>query len=158
MYAPARRGTKRPPRWATLGWFTPTGIDGGVEALGGQQWRLQLEARPGQVPEARHDVVEVLARECPGVDLWTAALVVTELATNVVTHAYVEPGSLEVEVVCEPDAVVVTVRDWGRGFGRSGRHGMGMGLQLVAALATRLWVRGFQPTEVKARLPRTHAS
>jgi hypothetical protein len=35
---------------------------------------------------------------------------------------------------------------------------MGMGLQLVAALAARLRIGGFQPTEVKARLPRTHAS
>jgi len=89
----------------------------------------------GHVPEIRHAVVDVLARECPGVDLSAAALVVTELAANVVTHAYVKPGPLDVEVVCEPDAAVVTVRGWGRGFGRSIRRGMGIGLQIVAALA-----------------------
>jgi anti-sigma regulatory factor (Ser/Thr protein kinase) len=130
----------------------------GVEALGQQQWRLQLEARSAQVPQIRHEVVDVLERECPGVDLAAAALVVTELAANVVTHAYEEPGRIEVDVMCEPDAVVVTLRDWGRGFGRSTRRGMGIGLQLVAALAEWLRIDGFQPTEVKARLPRTHAS
>jgi hypothetical protein len=76
-----------------------------VEALGKQLWRLQLEARPSHVPHVRHDVVDVLARECPGVDLAVAALVVTELTTNVV-NAYVQAGRLEVEVVCEPDAAV----------------------------------------------------
>ena len=129
-----------------------------MEAVGGQHWRLRLEARPAHVPEIRHEVVNVLARECPGVDLSAAALVVTELAANVVTHAYAEPGRLEIEVVCEPDAAVVTVRDWGRGFGRSTRRGRGLGLQLVAALAEWLRIDGVQPTEVKARLARSQAS
>ena len=40
-----------------------------MEALGQQQWRLQLEARPAQVPQIRHEVIDVLERECPGVDL-----------------------------------------------------------------------------------------
>jgi len=128
-----------------------------MEALGQQQWRLQLEARPAQVPQIRHEVVDVLERECPGVDLSVAALVVTELATNVVKHAYDDPGRVEVEVVCEPEAAVVTVRDWGRGFGRSTRRGMGLGLQLVAALAQWLRITGFQPTEISARLPRLPA-
>jgi anti-sigma regulatory factor (Ser/Thr protein kinase) len=128
-----------------------------VDALGREQWRLQLEARPSRVPEIRHEVVDLLERQCPGVDLSVAALVVTELAANVVTHAYEEPGRIEVEVACEPDAAVVTFRDWGRGFGRSARRGTGIGLQLVAALADWLRIEGFQPTEVKARLPRTHA-
>jgi two-component sensor histidine kinase len=126
-----------------------------VETIGGQRYRLQLEARPAHVPEIRHEVVDVLARECPGVDLSAAALVVTELAANVVTHAYPKPGRLEVEVVCEPDAAVAIVRDWGRGFGRSARRGMGLGLQLVAALAEWLRIDGFQPTEVRARLARS---
>jgi anti-sigma regulatory factor (Ser/Thr protein kinase) len=129
-----------------------------MEAVGGQHWRLRLEARPADVSEIRHEVVDVLARECPGVDLSAAALVVTELAANVVTHAYLESGLLEVDVVCEPDAAVVTVRDWGRGFGRSARRGMGLGLQIVAALAERLRIDGVQPTEVKARLARSQAS
>ena len=129
-----------------------------MEAVGGQHWRLRLEARAAHVPEIRREVVDVVARECPGVDLSAAALVVTELAANVVTHAYAEPGRLEVEVVCEPDAAVVTVRDWGRGFGRSTRRGMGLGLQLVAALAEWLRIDGVQPTEVKARLARSQAS
>jgi anti-sigma regulatory factor (Ser/Thr protein kinase) len=129
-----------------------------MEAVDGQHWRLRSEARPAHVPEIRHEVVNVLARECPGVDLSAAALVVTELAANVVTHAYAEPGRLEIEVVCEPDAAVVTVRDWGRGFGRSTRRGMGLGLQLVAALAQGLRIDGAQPTEVKARLARSQAS
>jgi anti-sigma regulatory factor (Ser/Thr protein kinase) len=92
-----------------------------VEALGKQLWRLQLEARPSHVPHVRHDVVDVLARECPGVDLAVAALVVTELTTSVVNHAYVQAGRLEVEVVCEPDAAVSRPR-LRRGFGRSTRQ------------------------------------
>jgi len=123
-----------------------------MEAVRGQHWRLRLEARAAHVPEIRHKVVEVLARECPGVDVSAAALVVTELAANVVTHAYSEPGRLEVEVVCEPDAAVVTFRDWGRGFGRSIRRGRGRGLQIVAALAEWLRIDGSQPTEVRVRL------
>ena len=71
-----------------------------MEAVGGQHWRLRLEARAAHVPEIRREVVDVVARECPGVDLSAAALVVTELAANVVTHAYAEPGRLEIEVVC----------------------------------------------------------
>lgn len=133
------------------------GNDGGVDALRGQQWRLQLEARPARVPQIRREVIEVIARECPGVDLSAAALVVTELATNVVTHAYSDSGQLEVEVACEPDAAVITVRDWGRGFGRSTRRGMGVGLQVVAAAAEWLRIGGVQSTEVTARLPRSHA-
>jgi hypothetical protein len=76
----------------------------------------------------------------------------------VVTHAYVEPGPLEVEVVCEPDLAVVTVRDGGEGSLDRTCNRMGIGLQVVAALAQWLRIGGFQPTEVKARLPRTHAS
>jgi anti-sigma regulatory factor (Ser/Thr protein kinase) len=130
-----------------------------VEALGQQQWRLQLEARAAQVPRIRHEVVDVLERECPGVDPSVAALVVTELAANAVTHAYAEePGRIEVEVMCEPDAAVVTFRDWGRGFGRSTRRGMGIGLQVVAALAEWLRIDGVQPTEVRARLARSQQS
>ena|SRR5436190_15768472 len=129
-----------------------------MEVVGGQHWRLRLEAKPARVPEIRQEVVDVLARECPGVDLSAAAVVVTELAANVVTHAYVEPGPLEVEVRCEPDSAVVTFRDWGRGFGRSIRRGRGRGLQIVAALAERLRIDGVQPTEVKARLARSQGS
>ena len=47
---------------------------------------------PSHVPHVRHDGVDVLARECPGVDLAVAALVVTELTTNVVNHAYLQAG------------------------------------------------------------------
>jgi anti-sigma regulatory factor (Ser/Thr protein kinase) len=127
-----------------------------VEAIGGQLWRLRVEARPSRLHQVRHDVVDVLAQECPGVDLSAAALVVTELAANAATHAYSESGPLEVDVVCEPDAAVVTVRDWGRGFGPS-RRSLGIGLQIVASLAEWFWIGGVHPTEVKARLPRTHA-
>jgi len=78
---------------------------------------MQAEARASRIQGVRHDVLDVLARECPDVDLTAAALIVTELVANVVRHAYTEKGSVEVEVSCEPEAAVLTVRDWGLGFG-----------------------------------------
>ena len=92
----------------------------GMDAVRGQHWRLEVQARPAHVPEIRHKVVGVLTRECPGVDLSAAALVVTELAANVVTHAYAEPGRLEIEVVCVVLTLIfATIRPLRAGAGLS---------------------------------------
>lgn len=91
----------------------------GVEAVDERRWQTRVEARPSAVPHLRRDVLDVLGRECPGVDLATAALIVTELAGDVVNHAYGDTGPVEVELLCEPDAATLTVRDWGQGFGGS---------------------------------------
>ena len=126
--------------------------------MGERRWRMRVDARPAQVPAVRREVVGVIARECPGVDLDVAALVVTELATNVVNHAYADGhGQLEVDLLFEPDAATLTVRDWGRGFGTSTRHGMGMGLEIVARLAQAMRVERGVRTEVRVRLSRALA-
>ena len=123
--------------------------------MGRQRWRMRVGARPAHVPDVRREVVDVLARECPGVDLNVAALVVTELAANVVNHAYADvQGPLEVDLLCEPDAATLTVRDWGRGFGTSTHHGMGVGLELVDRLAQAVRVERGERTEVHVRLSR----
>lgn len=125
-----------------------------MEALDDQRWQTRVEARAAAVPHIRREVVDVLARQCPGLDIAAAALIVTELATNVVNHAYTDTGPLEVEVLCEPEAATLIVRDWGRGFGESPRHGLGVGLQIATALASQLRVHRSRPTEIHVRLAR----
>ncbi|HET7171663.1 MAG TPA: ATP-binding protein [Gaiellales bacterium] len=125
-----------------------------MEAVDEQRWQTQIEARPAAVPHLRREVLDTLSRECPGVDLAAAGLIVTELAANVVNHAYTETGPVEVEVLCEPDAATLTVRDWGHGFGKSPNHGLGIGLQIATALASQLHVRRSRPTEIHVRLVR----
>lgn len=67
-------------------------------------------------------------------------LAVTEACTNVVLHAYAPeaPGRMDVEAWAGPRAVVVLVRDEGRGITpdieRTG-PGLGLGLKLIATLA-----------------------
>lgn len=71
------------------------------------------------------------------------ALAATEAATNAVLHAYVdrEPGTLTVVVSAEPDRLLVTVADDGRGMQpRPDSPGLGMGLPLIGQLSSQLEV------------------
>jgi two-component sensor histidine kinase len=99
-------------------------------------------------------VVGFLGRECPGIDAGDAALIVTELATNVVRHAYPldQPGALDVEIECDGDEAIVTVRDWGRGFGNSAAAGLGFGLRIVEALTEELRIERSDGTTVATRI------
>jgi anti-sigma regulatory factor (Ser/Thr protein kinase) len=95
--------------------------------------------------------IELLERECPGID--RAAVVVTELASNIGCHAYPGAGGpLEVEIHIDADTALLTVRDWGGGFGQSERHGTGLGLSIVRCISADVWMRHHGCTEVDARL------
>ena len=126
-----------------------------MEAVGKQHWRARLEAEPAAVPALRRDVVMLLARECPELDLADVALAVSELVANVVRHAYPagEPGAVEVEVERDGPATVVTVRDWGRGFAplAGAERGLGVGLHIVCALADDLRISTSDCTVIEAR-------
>ena len=69
-------------------------------------------------------------------------IAVTEAATNVVVHAYPEgPGIMRLEVWPDTDTMVIHVTDHGCGIvPRIARvsPGLGLGLQLVAALAQEM--------------------
>jgi serine/threonine-protein kinase RsbW/stage II sporulation protein AB (anti-sigma F factor) len=70
-------------------------------------------------------------------------VVVSEAATNVVLHAYVDRDALRfaVQVVVHDDHIEAIVRDWGRGMvPRPDSPGLGLGLPLIANLADTLEV------------------
>jgi anti-sigma regulatory factor (Ser/Thr protein kinase) len=120
-----------------------------------RKWFIRVPAEAAQIPLVRRGTLEILARECPPVDAEAAALVVTELGSNVVRHAYPEgAGMLEVEIRCDDRGATVVVRDWGVGFGRSRRHGLGQGMVFVEALADDVQISRGGVTEVAARLNR----
>jgi anti-sigma regulatory factor (Ser/Thr protein kinase) len=83
------------------------------------------------------------------------ALAVGEACTNVVMHAYVgadAPGSLIVEASQLDGALVVAVRDEGRGMlPRADSPGLGLGLSIIARLSHRLEIgmNGTSGTEVR---------
>src|SRR4051794_34682571 len=71
------------------------------------------------------------------------ALVVTEAATNVVLHAYVDqaPGLLDVTAAVVSHELRVTVSDCGHGMRpRTDSPGMGMGLSLISQLSDAMTV------------------
>jgi serine/threonine-protein kinase RsbW len=83
------------------------------------------------------------------------ALAVGEACTNVVMHAYVgadAPGSLIVEASQLDGALVVAVRDEGRGMlPRADSPGLGLGLSIIARLSHRLEIgmNGTSGTELR---------
>lgn len=104
---------------------------------------VTLPGQASSVPSARRFAVRTLeAWGLPAVG-WSAAVVVTELASNAVLHARTE---FDVAVVRLRDAVRLEVTDRARTAPRPRTHGpdatTGRGLLLVAELA-RTW--GTQP-------------
>ena len=99
-----------------------------------------LLASADAVPLARRAVAD-LARRCGAtadvVD--DVRLAVTEACANVVLHAYVDPGPIEVRAQAADGLLSVQVRDWGRGMRtQSGRAGLGLGLRLIATVCSSL--------------------
>ena len=80
--------------------------------------KLDLPTEAAFIPIVRRQV-DVLLRHM-GVsddDIYRAGMVVTEACSNVVQHAYSEPGQrYQVELEYYPERLVVTVTDFGRGF------------------------------------------
>lgn len=72
------------------------------------------------------------------------SVALSEAATNVVIHAYVdrEPGDIELRIEVRHGAVVLTVSDRGRGMQpRADSPGLGIGIPLIGKLATSLDMR-----------------
>lgn len=101
--------------------------------------KLILPARPENVAVIRH-VLGAFAEalRLPDGLVEDLRLAVTEACTNVVRHAYAPgaPGTVEISLRPEDDAVTVVVADHGRGIGTSpDTTGPGLGLPLIAAIA-----------------------
>jgi anti-sigma regulatory factor (Ser/Thr protein kinase) len=92
------------------------------------------------VRQAVTGIAEVLGMDADRIDDMKVA--VTEACTNVVMHAYDgREGAMEVQAGPSPDMLVVTVLDEGDGIvPRADRvsPGLGLGLQMIAALADDL--------------------
>ena len=105
--------------------------------------RLTLPARPENVAVVRHVLggfAEALRLPDDVVD--AMRLAVTEACTNVVRHAYVDEGTIDVVVRPRGNALEVVVSDTGRGIGPSpDTDGPGLGLPLIAALTDSLEVQ-----------------
>lgn len=112
--------------------------DGSFELL-----RLVLPAVPDSVPRARADVL-ALARELGASEpvLANVALAVSEACTNVVLHAYrdrADAGTLTVTAQRDGTLLEIVVTDAGGSLEpRADSPGLGMGLALMAAVATSL--------------------
>lgn len=88
-------------------------------------------------------MVRAFARdaEIPDETTERMTLAVSEAVTNSVLHAFVDraPGRIELHIVPERDAVVIAVRDDGRGL--TPRHdspGLGLGLPMIGRLCAHL--------------------
>jgi serine/threonine-protein kinase RsbW len=105
--------------------------------------RLTLPARPENVAVVRH-VLGALAEalRLPDGVVDDMRLAVTEACTNVVRHAYVDEGTIDVVVRPRGNVLEVVVSDTGRGIGPSpDTDGPGLGLPLIAALTDSLEVQ-----------------
>jgi serine/threonine-protein kinase RsbW len=105
--------------------------------------RLTLPARPENVAVVRH-VLGALAEalRLPDDVVDDMRLAVTEACTNVVRHAYVDEGTIDVVIRPRGNALEVVVSDTGRGIGPSpDTDGPGLGLPLIAALTESLEVQ-----------------
>lgn len=108
--------------------------------------RLTLPAVAASVPEVRH-ALTALTRElgAPEGVVADVALAVSEACTNVVMHAYRElggePGTLTVDAGPHGGVLEVLVSDEGSGLrAREDSPGLGMGMALMAAVATGLQI------------------
>ena len=105
---------------------------------------LSLTAVPEAVPTARHAVIGHLRDATPDPPLSDIGVAVSEAVANVVTHAYrdEESGPVRVRVEVRPDEVQLMVEDDGRGMmPRPDSPGLGLGLPLIATVASRFDVR-----------------
>ena len=100
---------------------------------------IELPAVADSVRTARHAVAAFCAGQA--LDHDGVAIAVSEAVGNVVTHAYrdVHDGAVRVFADLEPGSLLIVVSDDGRGMTpRSDSPGMGIGLVLIARIATSL--------------------
>ncbi len=114
----------------------------GVPDSAGQGDELVLPAVPSSVTPLRHHVVAFATASHASADLVSAmALAVTEVAGNVVMHAYRgrEPGPVRVRCRAQDGRLTVEVADDGAGMAaRDDSPGLGHGLATVGALVRML--------------------
>jgi serine/threonine-protein kinase RsbW len=118
-------------------------------------FELTLPARAENVAVVRHafgglgDALDV-----PDHALADVKLAVTEACTNVVVHAYPDgPGPMAVSAGVNGDALTVVVADEGRGIlPRPDSPGLGLGLPLIATLATSLELGTNDRDETEVRM------
>jgi anti-sigma regulatory factor (Ser/Thr protein kinase) len=118
-------------------------------------FELTLPARAENVAVVRHafgglgDALDV-----PDHALADVKLAVTEACTNVVVHAYPEgEGPMAVSAGLRDGALIVTVADEGRGIlPRPDSPGLGLGLPLIATLATSLELGTNDRDETEVRM------
>lgn len=114
--------------------------------------RRHFPAFPASVPAARGWVTDQLTDAHPEL-CQTAAVLVSELATNVVRHAGTVEFVIDVDYAPADGRLRVAVTDTGRGYpiprtpGATEEHGRG--LQLVATLADRWGAHRRRGTEEK---------
>jgi serine/threonine-protein kinase RsbW len=98
------------------------------------------------VPRARHQVLAHLrSASTPDPPLNDIGLAVSEAVTNVVHHAYREassPGSFRVRIELGTPEIELVVEDTGGGMRpRADTPGLGLGLPLIATVASRFDIR-----------------
>ena len=102
------------------------------------------DAVPSEVPRLRAAIVDFASQaELSDARLADVRLAVSEALTNAVLHAYPDDawGSIEVQATTDPTSgsVTICVRDHGTGCQpRSNSPGLGMGLPLMATLASAI--------------------
>lgn len=116
-------------------------------------WSADFPPTP-VAPSLARRAIEPLAAHLDPEAMENARLLVSELVTNAVLYAGDEPRAIELEAHVLPEAVVVSVANYGRGFdpdrllrSRPEAPG-GRGLELVAALADALGIDGREPFRV----------
>ena len=101
---------------------------------------LDLAAEPASVSVARHALAEFVAGH--RIDRPAVEVAVSEAVSNAVVHAYREaakPGRIVVTAALEATRLRVAVSDRGLGMRpRTDSPGLGLGLPLIAQLATHL--------------------
>ena len=105
------------------------------------RWQREFAAQPVIVGEVRRGVAAFARAHGASEDaLDRLSLAVSEATANAVIHAFGGRPPGRVSVIAEPGegCVVVRVRDDGRGMTpRADSPGLGLGLNLMAAMATR---------------------
>jgi anti-sigma regulatory factor (Ser/Thr protein kinase) len=86
------------------------------------------------VPRAREAVASIAASAgASGERLDCVRLAVSEALTNAVVHAYEDVGGkIDVSATVDSDQLEVEIADDGRGLRTARRHGLGLGLALMA--------------------------
>jgi anti-sigma regulatory factor (Ser/Thr protein kinase) len=100
-------------------------------------FRKIVAAEPPSLAIVRRELDRVLGEQpFPPNRRADVRLAVSEACANAVKHAYPdkEPGEILITAGISPEALVVTVRDYGRGF-PAGRPPAGLGVTLIHALA-----------------------